>query len=209
MVALSPPTSRTGNALCCRHRPWPCRRLPYRRQPPPQQSTCWTPSFRDCAVRKGNLPETESERREFLSLDHSPVGKAQRFKHLAVNQKVRGSNPVWGGKQLRLRTLWTFWLTAGTTGPERSERPQIAKCGEYSQAQRFKHPAVNQKVLSSNPVWGAKYSHFEILSDLLVNDAALFIGIKRAILRKSGFSQAWAPSSADWLGQVSPPPISG
>src|ERR1035438_1606880 len=92
--------------------------MPYHRKPQPKRSTCWTPSFRGCAGWKGNPPGTESDRRAFLSRDHSPVGKAQRFKHLVVNQKVRGSTPV----------------------------------------------------------WGAKYFHFGILSCLLVNDAAPFIG---------------------------------
>jgi hypothetical protein len=69
-----------GLALCCRHRPSRCCHVPYRRKPQPKRSTCWTPSFRGCGVRKGNLPGTESERREILSLGHSPVCKAQRFK---------------------------------------------------------------------------------------------------------------------------------
>ena len=34
---------------------------------------------------------------------HSPVCKAQRFKDLAVNQKVLSSNPVWGAKYFPLR----------------------------------------------------------------------------------------------------------
>src|ERR1019366_8179550 len=34
---------------------------------------------------------------------HSPVCKAQRFKHLAVNQKVLSAKPVWGGRYFRLR----------------------------------------------------------------------------------------------------------
>jgi hypothetical protein len=61
--------------------------------------------------------------------------------------------------------------------------------GESSQAQRFKHLAVNQEVLSSITFGEPNIFHFEILSGLLVNDAVIFIGktghtaVKAASLR--------------------------
>src|ERR1039457_5051844 len=51
-------------------------------------------------------------------------------------------------------------------------------------------------------------SHFEILSGLLVNDAVPFTGKNGEYCRRVA-SLRLGQSSANWLGQVSPPPIPG
>ena len=67
---------------------------------------------------------------------------------------------------------------------------------------------VNQPVLSSNSSGEPNISHFEILSGLLVNEVAQFIGKNRTYCQRAA-SLRLVPSSADLLGQGAPAPIPG